>query len=319
MSRMNKYIALGITLIIILIYCTCSINVAGGSSDHGNANVLGTIYDTLVMGVADVSLRLLPEDYNPAKPDVALDSLTAITDSTGAYAFYDVAPGTYYLIGVDCYNELRLFKKPVIVDTLVTDSVNAVLYKPGQIIIPINYNIIPGSKRVIMYIPGTTIFTEIQSNIKTIQIDSVPMGRYTLIGYIPSSGIVINFEREYTNFYVMSGGIADFTIRPTKPRGPKNASINSDCVFNTYCANWDTHPNVVVEQLEYRFSWGDADTSDWSPNLSAMHSWMQAGNYEIRVHMRCQADNTTSENFRDDKEKIPFYSGWSDSTIISIQ
>lgn len=318
MTRMNKYIASGIILIIILIYCTCSVNVAGGSSDHGNANVLGTIYDTLDMGVAHVSLRLLPEDYNPAKPDFNLDSLTAITDSTGAYAFYDVPPGTYCLIGVDSCNELRLFKKPVIVDTLTTDPVNAVLYKPGQVRIPVNYNISPVNKNVFLYIPGTNILKEIQSNALTVYIDSVPKGRYTLAGYVPSTGIIIALEREYTNFYVMSGGIADFTIRPSKPRGPVTAPVNIECVYNTFLPNWDTHPNVVVEQLEYRFSWGDADTSDWSPNLSALHSWAQAGKYEIRVHMRCQADNITSKKCRDDNNKIPFYSGWSDSTIITI-
>lgn len=319
MARINKYISLGIITAIVVLYCTCSLNIAGGSSDHGNANVVGMIYDTLGVGVEGVSLRLLPENYNPTGPDNSLDSLTAITDSTGTFELCNIPSGTYCLIGEGSCNQLRLFEKPVVVDSGSINSINSVLYKPGQIRIPVNHNNIPVNKSVIIYLPGTDIFKEVQSNIQTVYIDSVPKGRFTLKGYIPSNGMIISFEREYSNFYVMSGGIVDFTIRPTKPRGPKNALINSECQFNTYFAEWNIYPHVVVEYLEYRFSWGDADTSDWASCLCAYHSWSRAGTYEIRVHMRCQADNIPSDkSIDDDKEKIPFYSGWSDSTTITI-
>lgn len=315
---MNKDISLGFALIILLTYCTCSIQVAGGSSDHGNANVIGTVYDTLGIGVGDVSLKLLPENYNPTKPDPSVDSLAAITDSNGIFEMINVPSGTYCLIGEDSNSQLRLFKELFVVDSASVNSIDAVLYKPGKIILPVNYTIIPGNKRVILYLPGTDIYKEFHSNIQTVNIDSVPKGRFTLKGYLPHNNMLVSFEREYRSFYVMSGGIVDFTIRPIKPRGPKTASVNSECLFNTYFNEWNNYPHAVVEYLEYRFSWGDADTSHWSAGLSASHSWSRPGTYEIRVHMRCQADNYGSPVLIDGKEKIPFYSGWSDSTTIII-
>ena len=260
MARINNCISLGIITALVVLYCTCSVNVAGGSSDHGNANVIGTVYDTLGVGVAGVSLRLLPEDYNPTKPDNSLDSLIAITDSTGIFELYNVPSGTYCLIGEDSSSQLRLFEKQFVVDSGIINSIDAVLYKPGQIILPVNYTIIPVNKRVIVYLPGTDIFKEFQSNIQTIYIDSVPKGRFTLKGYLPSNNMVVSFEREYFNFYVMSGGIVDFTIRPIKPRGPKTASVNSECLFNTYFNEWNSYPHVVVEYLEYRFKDKDGKT-----------------------------------------------------------
>lgn len=319
MARIHNCISLGIITALVVLYCTCSINIAGGSSDHGNANVIGTVYDTLGAVVEGVSLRLLPENYNPAKPDHSLDSLTAITDSTGIFELYNVPSGTYCLIGEHSSGQLRLFEKPVAVDSGSINSVHAVLYRPGKIIIPVNYAIIPVNKRVIVYLPGTDVLKEFQSNIQTIYIDSVPTGRFTLKGYLPSNNMVVSFEREYSNFYVMSGGIVDFTIRPIKPRGPKTAPVNSECQFNTYFNEWNSYPHVVVEYLEYRFSWGDADTSAWAPGLYASHSWSRPGTYEVRVHMRCQGENTISDTVKNNTEKIPFYSGWSDSTIITIK
>lgn len=76
---------------------------------------------------------------------------------------------------------------------------------------------------------------------------------------------------------------------PERPSGTATGIINTSYNYytrGTTCLG--SHP------VEYRFSWGDGNWSDWSDSLEASHSWSFARTYSIRAYARCTETEETS-------------------------
>lgn len=311
---MSNHIHLLLLLLFSLISSlTCTLDVAGGSSDHGNANVGGVISDSLNSGVADVSVRLLPADFNPAADDFNPDSLTAVTDSAGFYKIENVPWGTYCLNGTGPDSVLKTYKNPVTIDTSDIYTLHATLALPGTIKIPVDTTLWVFDNSITVFIPGTNIYSTAISLNDTIKLNRVPIGIHTVCMYSAIHDSIIAVDEEFSSFQVMSGFVKDFTIYPEKPRGPATGVINSEYQFNSIFKYTGWISNIAVQFIEYRFAWGDADTSDWSAELSAKHSWSFASTFKIRAQMRYIPNQITQEFYN-----TQFCSGWSESGFIVL-
>lgn len=75
---------------------------------------------------------------------------------------------------------------------------------------------------------------------------------------------------------------------PGTPTGEQDPLIGYS---NTYTTTGSTGSGTI----EYRFTWDDGETSEWSTNLSASHAYSSAGNYDITVTARLQSEPTVTE------------------------
>lgn len=314
MKKNSVYLLYLFTSTAILIYLSCTLDIAGGSSDHGNAMVAGIITDTLNNGMADITVRLIPADFNPAQSDFNPDSLTAVTNDAGVYKISGVPKGTYTLTGENTAHTLSCIKKGIAVDTLAIDTISAVVKLPGCIIIFVDSTIWTTNSMLTVYIPGTNIYAQAAQINDTVFLTNVPSGEHTVMIYSEMLDTTISIDKEFSNFLVVSGGITNFTLYPEKPRGPVSATISDSSIFNTIFKYNGWIPEIIVEFIEYRFTWGDADTSHWSPDLKAAHRWSKPGTYQIRAQLRYLPPETGIVN----QLVEPFYSGWSQPAYISI-
>jgi len=68
---------------------------------------------------------------------------------------------------------------------------------------------------------------------------------------------------------------------PAAPAADSSCSADSSAVFTAATAE------CFTGTAEYRFSWGDGDTSLWSVNGSAVHAWTDPGVYPVSVQLQC--------------------------------
>ena len=91
--------------------------------------------------------------------------------------------------------------------------------------------------------------------------------------------------------------------KPSKPQGPAKIGAGTSKQYSTSA----TDPEG--DQVQYRFNWGDGETSDWSSlvdsgtSVTMSHTWDDPGNYEIKS----QAKDSNGEK-----------SVWSDTLAIEV-
>ncbi|MDB5103333.1 MAG: hypothetical protein JWP91_1022 [Fibrobacteres bacterium] len=123
-----------------------------------------------------VRVRLVPEAYDPLASGTFPDSLAAITDAAGHYAFKNVPPGRYNLEAFQPLDGTRLFLPGQIVSTAGSRTLpKAGLARTGRLRL-----IWDAGHKGQLFIQGTTIVRRIQpAEIEepVIEIDSLPMGR----------------------------------------------------------------------------------------------------------------------------------------------
>ena len=94
-------------------------------------------------------------------------------------------------------------------------------------------------------------------------------------------------------------------LKPDKPIGPNEGSINSEYEFSTIGED----PDQIGDSLWYKWNWGDGLTSNWlgpyapGESVIAKHSWKEKGNYLIKVKTKDTFDEESS---------------WSQSNTINI-
>lgn len=307
-----------VILILTLAFVGCSTNLAGGSSDHGNARVVGVISDSTGAGVENVFVRLLRENYNPVSNDFPIDSLVTVTNAQGYFEFEKVVKGVYCLTGVGPKGQLFCIKKPIHIDTTMVNTAHATLLRPGSIKAPLHNKIWQYNSKLSVYIPGTNIYKTVEHNVREVFLDNVPEGTHSLWVHKHSQDSTVILDLDYSGFAVFSDIIMDFTIVPVKPNGPRVLQVNEEHNFYTLFEYWNTMPDINVEFLEYRFSWGDSDTTRWINNLGHSHRWKKAGSYDIRVQLRYLPD-PESITLTQPGPILPFYSGWSRKSRIDIK
>ncbi len=310
---------ISILSLLFISYQCSNTDIVGGSSDHGNAKVIGIISDTLGMGVGNVYIQLFPQNYNPVKEKDQSVPKSTYTDSLGYFHFKDIKKGTYCIKGFLASCSLSCFIDSVsAVDSIMIDTSQAFLAKPGNIEVPINNTVWQGDSRIAVYILGTDIFKVIYLGTNAIRFENIPSGTYSLRAFSYSTSASVLLEEDFNAVFVAPQCNTNLKIRPFPPRGNESAGINSRCKFFTYFDYQSIFPDILVQFLEYRFYWGDRDTSEWAHSISSIHTWKKQGTYSIKVQIRYLVDINNAGNDRY-RNLQPFYSRWSEPGVISIR
>ncbi len=88
---------------------------------------------------------------------------------------------------------------------------------------------------------------------------------------------------------------------PAMPKGETTGTVNGYYFFTSDSATCSNNHAV-----EYRFDWGDGDTTSWSVSASAFHAWAAAGTYSIRAQAKCSKETGV-------------VSAWSEGLVILVQ
>ncbi len=310
---MNRsYMLLCLLVIMTMLLHQCSTDLAGGSSDHGNARVIGTLHDSSQAGVTGALVRLLPTDYNPISSSFSSDSLIAFTDESGQFVIDKVPQGMYTLCAEAKSKSLYCFHDSIICDEHDCDTINKEMENAGQIIVPIDSSLLGGSTGIAVFIPGTPYYLAHQQD--SAHFMAVPPGFHAVMAYESAQDTALIIHQDFQHLLVMAGIVTNLTVTPVMASGPQNGRIHNRFRFHTMFEYWHKWPDLNVNYLEYRFSWGDRDTSSWSGNLSSRHSWRRPGSFNVRVQMRYLLQSDIDMQ----RSPMPFYSGWSPATPIVI-
>jgi hypothetical protein len=295
-----------------------NINVAGGSSDQGNAVVSGRVTDPQGNGVARATVRLLPQQYIPRVDMFNPESLVVRADSLGNFQIPLIEKGIYCLSGSDSTGNLSGFRTSITVDSEDVKNISLQIQEPGRMIIPIDDTVWSNHKKLCVYIPGTLLYRIVDSGTGVLSFDTMYSGMVSLLAYSYTLQSTFLLNNDLAGCFVYPGIQTNLIAKPFKPRGPQNGIIAVSFRFFTFFEYWKINSNISVDYLEYRFYWGPQDTSAWNNTLSNSHTWKQAGAYEIRIQVRYGFSNRYENNTGNIDILQPFYSAWSDKTTISI-
>ncbi len=159
--------------LLILMLTECSQDLAGGGGgETTNGIVLGTLLTQNSEPASHTLVTLLPDTCNPLKAGII--SAVDTTDKNGNYIFSHVKPGTYNVQALHLENRTRALVTgiQVNVDTIV-NPVDTVL-EPGSVKVSLTSSLkVPDGY---IYIPGTTIYTLVDTTDSVAILDSVPAG-----------------------------------------------------------------------------------------------------------------------------------------------
>ena len=176
---MNKILLLQL-LLIIAIWCNCTTQVAGGSSQQGNAKIIGSVVSANGLPAKWTKISVRPVGYvktlNPSNNDSTFD---AITDSKGQFSISGIYPGMYTIEANDRVSNAALIKATVYEQE---DSANV-----GRIELK-NYANITGSVDEAVLDPDSKFYVQVVGLERlepvgddgTFSIDDLPEGRYEL-------------------------------------------------------------------------------------------------------------------------------------------
>jgi len=79
---------------------------------------------------------------------------------------------------------------------------------------------------------------------------------------------------------------------PDRPEGPSSGIVGIEYTYSTHTNDPE------YDNLEYFFDWGDATDSGWIDNPFASHTWLNPGEYGIRVKARDSWDESDWSTFK---------------------
>lgn len=255
--------------------------VAGGSSDHGNSKIAGLVIDNFGCPAVNTQVLLLPDNFNAAADSIAKLGFKTCTDSCGRYSFENVPFGIYCLSG-GSLGGMSFVKKALAVESDTLNISTQCLKIPGSLYIEVDS--IGLKDGVFIYFPGLPIFQKIdKTNLQ--QISSVPSGTVALMAYDSEHDTSIYLGIEYMKLEIIPGGSLlvpscspmPYCIVNSQPATELHGSIDSVYQF---CA---INPQVFqMVNCSYRFSWGDGTISEWNYNYRQNFSWHKAGIYYVQ-------------------------------------
>jgi len=172
---------------LLMVGCVSkSPTIAGGGTDVSNAKVSGAIVSPGGQPVQMLTVKLLPQNYNPLlHPDTLTDSEAYVgsTDSAGRYNFSNVKKNTYAVFAVSPDHQTSMFISNITVgnaDTIIVHSDS--LKKTGALFVALlpNRPFLPGA---FLFVPGTDIYTRIPSTQSAVTVDHIPAGTLPSLGY----------------------------------------------------------------------------------------------------------------------------------------
>jgi hypothetical protein len=173
----NRFRILAVPALVAALLAGClGGNPTASSGKGGGAETTdGRIVAATGMA-AGVRVRLVPQDFNPLAQPAFPDSLTAITDTAGRYAFTDLPPGRYDLEAVQPRDGTRLFRGGIVIGEKRSDTLpTAALARPGRLRL-----LWESSHRGYLFMRGTTMLHRIATTeIETpeVVLDSLPIGK----------------------------------------------------------------------------------------------------------------------------------------------
>jgi hypothetical protein len=182
--------------VLLISACSEGPDVADGGSatDVGNT-ISGVIRDDKQLDprddrsnrVADATVRLYPEDYNPLGPDGLPEEWTVMTDGRGEYIIRKVFRGNYNVQASHPEEStVALIQNIEVTEqsekTIEADT--AVLQEPGAMAVSLSH--LPVEEGGYLYLPGTGVFAAVDADALAkgyVTLDAVPSGTFTDLNY----------------------------------------------------------------------------------------------------------------------------------------
>ena len=291
-----------IIVIPLMLLNGCTLNGAGGISDHGNERVAGIVIDADSVPVPGVTVTLLPDEYNHITDSTRVVPREAVTDADGRYTFDSLSEGTYALQAEGIGSGRTGIAKSVVVDSINTDAPSIKIDVPGRIYFPVDSMVLPVGTMI--FLPGLR-YCDIVDSSRVVNMFDIPAGRLTLKAYDPVSKKVLELGRDFVLVEVMPSRTLVLPSRSSTPVcladeiivDPVKGYTGDEFTFSPVHQS-----NKIDENFYYRFSWGDGTISEWSSDVRWKHSWNTPGDYYVQSQVKFMGQ----------------YLGWSDQVYIKI-
>ncbi|MBD3393365.1 MAG: hypothetical protein GF418_14660 [Chitinivibrionales bacterium] len=245
MSRMqHAWLVLGVLLAAAGHRCTQAPtqHAEGGG---GTETVIGKIVNVAGDSVPDASIQLVPRGYNPVLDGALPDSLTAKSDSTGAFVIQSPLPGKYNIEARDAARDGMAFVSGVTVVTDTLDVGDLILQSPGAVAVTLPASAVAADGYV--YIGGTTIKERVT--------DAALADGYVVIDSVPASGLP-------ATYYVRQSGDEE----PVLLLDSAIVAAGDTTVFTS----WDGVPDINPDYASTVDAWWSAHPfNPASPNHNA--------------------------------------------------
>jgi hypothetical protein len=145
-----------------------------GTSEQGNARVIGSVVTSKGTPAAQVQVCLFKADYNPVTDGPIPSARIDTTDAGGLFTFTNVDSGAYSASAVHIDNRTRALSGRI---TVKSDSVIVpadTLREPGSIKVVLSQGSDTATRY--LYVPGTAIALALDHTTTTVFLDSVPAG-----------------------------------------------------------------------------------------------------------------------------------------------
>ena len=268
----------------------CRNDTLSGGSEIGNpdsAVLSGVIYTRKGTPARNISLQLLPDDYN-SFADSMPDGWNANTDEKGSFIIKGIEPGLYALSAGKINDTNRLFLPGLEISLSDDTWIRATLEPSGKIVVTLSDSILTDAP--ILFIPGTDRWFEL--NISPIIIDNIlssevkslrlwDVNRKEPVPFPPGGGI---------QFITPDGLLFYPEYFPNTPTGPEQGRVDSSYQFSANTVPFPPWKDCPSNEDLLRFSWGDGTTSEWSPQKTIFHTWNREGKFPVRVQVGCETE-----------------------------
>lgn len=266
-------------LIFIFFLTSCTQNLSGGSSDHGNANTVISIIDNNGDTVKNGSINIVSSNYTPYNENLDEYSNTITFKSSSFIKIENLPLDSYSIITFSedslysAISQVNIFKN--------NDSFTIVLSESGTMTIPLDSNLLNPDFHY--YIEELKMELDSFVNGYWINDLKVPKGKYSIKKI---DGNQLYDSTLFEDITVESGYLTNISFYPKKPQGPDTVSVGDSARYYSYFDYEEHTPWIHAEFIEYQFDWGDGNLSNWQHNMYATHDWNNPGTYRIRVHIR---------------------------------
>ncbi|NLE00759.1 MAG: DUF2341 domain-containing protein [Fibrobacter sp.] len=174
---MKKIITISLSIFLLctlfILACTKIGDIAGAGSETTNC-FTGIVVSADGSPAANAIVQLYPSSFDPVKNPELSDSFVTTTNDRGVYEFKDIDTGRYNIFVKNHTDETRALISNIhaIIDTVEVPE--AKLDEPGAVKVMTSENM--NSTTGYVYIPGTPIFSFINTGCKPAVLNAVPAG-----------------------------------------------------------------------------------------------------------------------------------------------
>lgn len=270
----------------IALLASCTVDMSGGISDHGNERVAGIITKDDGTPAAGVRVTLLPNEYNHITDSTKVDARVVVTDEEGRYTFDTLSAGEYTIraensqeLTAAVLRGIKTVHKETVVPSLMLQRRGVIYFNLDSTGLTIG---------MMIFLPGMRYYRSIDALNKVVLSD-VPAGLISLRAYDPVSKRVLDLGKNFLAVEVVGG---TSLILPKRSQRPY--CLTSDTVLSgeitAYAGEVLTFAPVAPSEtidarFAYRFSWGDGTISDWSSNVRWQKVWDIPGIYFVQVQV----------------------------------